>query len=171
MRHILALAVLSLVLAGCGETPAPTELAEPVSPALLSGAPRITTGPFFAVAACQADIGFNILFGGERVLMTHTTTDKKGKTHTTEHFRVQDFKGWRILVPVPPQTPPDFDVQGGAEMFSTHRDPSGNIMVRIHQGNLVFRDRTTGERVIAHHTIRIVPGQDPVSFWSCRRVG
>ena len=169
MRRILPLAVLSLTLAACGDNSGPTAAAEPA--ALFAGAPVITTGPFFPTAECMDDIGFNIRFGGERVLMTHTTTDKKGRTHQTMHFRVQDFMGWRLPETTFTNATVDYDVQGGAEMFAIQRDANGSITVRIHQGNLVFVDLVTGQRVIAHHTIREVPGQDPVSFWSCRLVG
>lgn len=170
MKFTTPLLALTLVgMVACSETAGPLAL-EPENE-LFSSAPTITRAPFFPVAECERDIGFNIRFGGERVLLTHTTTDRQGRTHTTEHFRVQDFKGWRMPVPNPPQTAPDFDVQGGAEMFSTHRNADGTIHVRIHQGNLVFRDVHTGQRVIAHHTIRMVPGRDPVNFWSCRLVG
>ena len=170
MQRIVPLTVLSLMLAGCGEAPGPVAVAEPA--ALFSGAPIVTTGPFFPVAECSGDIGFDIRFGGERVLMTHTTTDKKGRTHQTMHFRVQDFMGWRMPEPAPPTSAPDYAVQGGAEMFSTHREsPGGPIIVQIHQGNLVFVHLVTGQRVIAHHTIRNVPGQGSASYWSCRIAG
>lgn len=170
MQRIVPLAVLSLMLTGCDKTPGPTAVADGTP--LFSGAPTVTTAPFFAVAQCAADIGFDIRFGGQRVLMTHTTTDKQGRTHQTMHFRVQDFMGWRMPEPNPPVTAPDFAVQGGAEMFSTHREsPGGPIIVQIHQGNLVFVDLVTGQRVVAHHTIRNVPGQETQNFWSCRLVG
>jgi hypothetical protein len=171
MKRFVPVAVLSLALAGCGDTTSPSALADAGSTAALSSAPVRTTAPFFPVAECMDDIGFNIRFGGQRVLMTHTTTDRQGRTHTIEQFRVQDFQGWRMPVDNPPVTSADYAVQGGAEMFSTHRDAENNLIVRIHQGNLVFRDLVTGQRVIAHHTIRIVPDQEDVSFWSCRLVG
>lgn len=168
MNRNLPLTVFALMLTGCGES-VPSTLVEPIP--LFSSAPTVTTGPFYAVAGCQADIGFAIRFGGDRVLMTHTTMDQQGRTHQTLHFRAGEFMGWRTLVGSPPATGPDYAVQGGAEMFSTHRAADGSIMVQIHQGNLVFVDLVTGQRVIAHHTIRQVPGQATQNYWSCRLVG
>ncbi len=170
MQRILPLAVLSLMLTSCGEAPSPTAVAE--STPLFSGAPTVTTAPFFATAMCATDIGFNIRFGGDRVLMTHTTMDKQGRTHQTMHFQVKDFMGWRLPETTFTAATADYRVQGGAEMFSTHRQsPGGAIILQIHQGNLVFVDLVTGQRVIAHHTIRNVPGQETQNFWSCRLVG
>lgn len=173
MQRVLCFAVLSLLVTGCGDNPMPTAVAD--STLQFSGAPTVTTAPFFATAHCMADIGFNIHFGGQRALMAHTTTDRRGRTHQTMHFRVQDFVGWQTELANPPATirnsAPDYDVQGGAEMFAIHRDAAGDITVRIHQGNLVFVDTETGERVIAHHTIREVPGRAPANYWSCRMTG
>lgn len=171
MQRIFRLAVLPVLLLGCGETPAPTAVAGPSSAPLRSGAPTITTAPFFAVAECASDIGYDIRFGGQRALMVHTTTDASGKSHTLMQFRVQDFMGWRMPEPSPPNSAADFSVQGGAEMFAIQTDAEGRITVRIHQGNLVFQSLADGARVAAHHTIRQVPGRDPVSFWRCRLVG
>lgn len=170
MQRTLSLAAIVLSASACGDTPAPTELIQPDAP-LFSTAPAVTTAPFYAVAQCGADIGFDILFGGERVLLSHVTEDASGKKHTTLQFRTQEFEGWMTPETNPPTSDPDFDVQGGAEMFAIQTDAAGNVTVRIHQGNLVFESLSDDTRVVAHHTIREVPGQGTVSFWSCRIVG
>lgn len=170
MQRTLSLAAIAVSAVACGDTPAPTGLIQPDAP-LFSTAPTVTSAPFYAVAQCSADIDFDILFGGERVLLSHVTTDATGKKHTTLQFRTQDFMGWRMPETNPPTSGPDFDVQGGAEMFAIQTDAEGNTTVRIHQGNLVFESLSGDTRVVAHHTIREVPGQDPVNFWSCRISG
>lgn len=170
MHRTLSLVAIAVSVIACGDTPAVTDPIDSIEPTpqQFSTASVVTMDSFHAVAQCSADIGFDILFGGDRVLLTQVTTDRSGKKHTTLHFRTQDFKGWRMPEPTPPTSAPDFDVQGGAEMFAIQTDAEGTVRIRIHQGNLVFESLSDDSRVVAHHTIRQVPGTDPVSFWSCR---
>ncbi|MEO5824654.1 MAG: hypothetical protein ABIR59_02100 [Gemmatimonadales bacterium] len=163
MRTIIPLAIL--VLTACSDVSPPT--APPTVEPAFSGAATRVEGTFFGVASCQADIGYNIRFGGPRVLVRHVSG-----TDTTLSFGTQDFIGWRLPETTFDQTTVDFTVLGGAEMFNVKREPDGTLQVRIHEGTLIFRSVTGNYTVIARHVIRIVPGQDdPVNQWSCRIAG
>jgi hypothetical protein len=65
-------------------------------------------------------------------------------------------------------------------MFSIHYQGTGavpaatgsNVDVYIHQGTLVFVNTATGQRIVARHIIRKVPGQEGlVSMWTCGGTG
>lgn len=163
-----------VLLAACGDVtrPAPgatdRPLAVPVAATASAGATH-TEGLFFARAACANDIGYDIHFGGPRVLVEHVSP--KGITRS---FGTQDFRGW--LVPVTAanyqQLTPTFEVLGGAEMFNIKPDENGVLQTRIHQGTLVFAAMDGSYKVIARHIIRNVPGQSTgVNTWQCRLVG
>ncbi|MBA2291034.1 MAG: hypothetical protein H0W15_01115 [Gemmatimonadales bacterium] len=163
MRTIVPLAIL--VLTACADVSPPT--APAIGAPSFSGGATHVAGSFFAVAACQADIGYNIRFGGPRVLVRHVAG-----TDTTLSFGTQELEGWRLPETTFDQTTVDFTVLGGAEIFNIKRDADGTLQVRIHQGTLVFRSLTGNFTVIARHVIRIVPGQDaPVNQWNCRLGG
>ena len=178
MQRILPLVVLSAVLAGCSETSHPTAPEEIAAP-LFSSAPVREQIRLMPIATCADDIGFNIGFVIDAEQLRHTNVDGQGKRHTTRHFRAKGFEAWMLtraqstragFAQVRDMRAPDYVVQGGAEMFSVQTTGTGAV-IEIHQGNLVFENQTTGQRVIAHHTIRDVPGQERVSFWNCRVVG
>jgi hypothetical protein len=163
MRTVAALALL--IFTACTDVAPPTAPVEgPVS--LSSGATHLED-TFFAVAACLADIGYDIRFGGPRVLVRHVAG-----TDTTLSFRTQAFEGWQLPEVTFDQTTVDFSVLGGAEMFNIKRATDGTLEVRIHEGTLVFVSLADGSKVIARHVIKVVPGQSvPVSQWICRLVG
>jgi hypothetical protein len=165
IRTIAPLAPLALtVLAACQDAAPPTSA--DAGPSLLAAATHVED-VFFATAACQADIGFDIRFGGPRVLVRHVSG-----TDTTLSFRTQDFQGWRLPETTFDGTTVDYAVLGGAEMFNIKRADDGTLVVRIHEGTLVFESFAGSERIIARHVIRTVPGQGPVvNGWSCRRIG
>lgn len=122
---------------------------------------------FFATAACRADLGYDIRFGGSRELVRHVAG-----TDTTLSFRTQAFDGWRLPETVFTAATRDYVVLGGAEMFNIKRADDGTLEVRIHEGTLVFQSLTTGEKIVARHVIRTQPGQGTmVNGWSCREVG
>lgn len=159
---LLALATLAACAGDPGTAPSPDRRAP-----VMSGAATHTENTFFTTAACAADIGFSIRFGGPRVVVRHVAG-----TDTTLSFRTQEFQGWRLPESSFTQATVDFDVQGGAEMFNIKRDASGALEVRIHEGTLVFAALDGSFKVVARHIIRIVPGQGPtVNEWRCRIVG
>ena len=159
-----------LLLAGCADHPAaPSPVPSspvPSSPVRSAGATH-TNDTFFATAACQADIGYNIRFGGPRVLVRHVAG-----TDTTLSFRTQEFQGWRLPETTFTQATVDFEVLGGAEMFNIKRDDAGALHVRIHEGTLVFAALDGSAKVVARHIIRVNPGRGAmVNEWRCRVVG
>lgn len=173
MRPSATLALCLLLLPACGDNSLPTvfgqtaRLAANVGPSPASGGATHTEGQFFAMAACADDIGFNIRFGGSRVLVRHVAGED-----TTLSFRTQDFQGWKLPETTFDQTTVDYDVLGGAEMFNIKRDESGALQVRIHEGTLVFESLDGSHKVVARHTIRTVPGQGTmVDDWRCRIIG
>ena len=122
---------------------------------------------FFAVAQCMSDLGFEIRFGGPRVMVRHVSG-----TDTTLSFRTQQFQGWRLPETTFNQTTVDYAVLGGAEMFNIKRADDGTLHVRIHEGTLIFQSLTTGEKIVARHVIRVLPKQGTVeNTWHCRAVG
>ena len=160
--------VILLVLA------AGTACVDAVSPALeQSGSPTFsagathTEGTFFATAACAADLGFNIRFGGSRELVRHISG-----TDTTLSFRTQEFQGWQLPETTFDQSTVDYAVLGGAEMFNIKRESDGTLDVRIHEGTLVFSSLTSDQKIVARHVIRTVPGAGTmVNQWTCRLTG
>ena len=164
LRPLLPAALALVALAGC----AADRGTAPVSTApVFSGGATHTTDTFFATAACQADIGYNIRFGGPRELVRHVSG-----TDTTLSFRTQAFQGWRLPETAFTQATVDFEVLGGAEMFNIKRDDAGALHVRIHEGTLVFAALDGSAKVVARHIIRDLPGDAPViSTWDCRRTG
>lgn len=163
MRTILIVTVL--ILTACAD------LTRPVAPEIgapsFSAAAEHLAGSFFAVAACNADIGYDIQFGGPRVLVRHVAG-----SDTTLSFRTQDFQGWTLPETVFDQTTVDFEVLGGAEMFNIKREPGGALEIRIHEGTLVFSSIAGDHTVIARHVIRTIPGNGPtVNQWNCRLGG
>ncbi len=156
--------VLLLLLSACGEATRP--VAGP-SDAPLAARATHTADTFFATAACAADIGFDIRFGGPRVLVRHVAG-----TDTTLSFRTQEFQGWRLPETTFNQSTVDFTVLGAAEIFNIKRDESGALQVRIHEGTLVFEALDGSYKVVARHIIRFVPGQGLMANeWRCRIVG
>jgi hypothetical protein len=140
------------------------------------------------VAGCKEGVTENIEFTGiieNRV----NATQSNGSTHYTRHFTVKGLtgRGTRGTALTPTSAPlcsrtagsytgTQYEVVGGAEMFSIHYSGTGgvpaasgsNVNVFIHQGTLVFVNTTTGERIVARHIIRRVPGQDGlISMWTC----
>ena len=163
-------ALALLVLAGCAGDPttAPSPASAIRSPVTSQGATH-TPGLFFARAACTADIGFDIWFGGPRVLVEHASAKS-----ITRSFRVQEFQGWLTAVNASnyQQVAPAFEVLGGAEMFNIKPDENGVLQVRIHEGTLVFAALDGSYNVVARHIIRTLPSQGPVvNEWRCRVVG
>lgn len=167
----LVLSILSV--AACSEVTQPAigpdrSLVAPRAVSTSGGATH-TEGLFFARAACASDIGFDIYFGGPRVLVQHVSPRS-----ITRSFGTQEFRGW--LTPVTAanyqQVAPTFEVLGGAEMFNLKPDENGVLQTRVHEGTLVFSALDGSYRVIARHIIRNVPGQSTgVSTWECRIVG
>lgn len=161
IASMLALVLLTACAVDAATAPAPghpTDVA--LSPA------THTDNLFFATAACAADIGYNIRFGGPRTLVRHVSGNDE-----TFSFGTQDFQGW-IGSPPYTQADVDFEVQGGAEMFNIKRDEAGVIVIRIHQGTLVFVAVDGSFKVVARHIIRLVPGQETsVNTWQCRITG
>lgn len=159
-------ALLTIVLLqACAADSATAPADAPQPPVSLSPATH-TDDTFFAVAACAADIGYNIRFGGPRTLVRHVSGNDE-----TFSFGTQDFQGWIGSAPYT-QADVDFEVLGGAEMFNIKRDETGAFQIRIHQGTLVFAAVDGSVKVVARHVIRLVPGQQtPVSNWQCRITG
>jgi hypothetical protein len=140
------------------------------------------------VAGCKEGVTENIEFTGiieNRV----KATQANGSTNYIRHFTVKGLTGRGTMgTSLAPTSAPlcsrmassytgtQYEVVGGAEMFSIHYSGAGaipvatgsNVNVYIHQGTLVFVNTTTGERIVARHIIRRVPGQDGlVSMWTC----
>lgn len=156
--------LLALTLVGCADGPSPVEPGVVPEPPRFSSGAVITEGEFFATAMCEADIGFDIRFGGSRVLVRHVSGNDE-----TFSFRTQDFMGWRMPETVFTGETADFDVIGGAEMFNIKRNEDGSFHVRIHEGTLRFESLTGTEKVLARHTIRLNPGQgEVVNEWHCK---
>jgi hypothetical protein len=162
MKFTTPLLALTLVgMVACSETAGPLAL-EPEN-ALFSSAPTRTTMNFRAVAGCSNDTGENIAFGGIIENQLHETRDARGKVHRHRIFRARGMTGTGV------ESGTHYEVIGGAEMFSWQFDEAGTQRILIHQGNLVFQ--AEDHKVIAHHTIRQVPGQEEtLNFWTCRRV-
>lgn len=156
--------VLALTIVGCADGPSPVEPGiDPESPRFSSGA-VITEDEFFATAMCEADIGFDIHFGGPRVLVRHVSGNDE-----TFSFRTKDFMGWRMPETVFTAETADFDVVGGAEMFNIKRNGDGSFHVRIHEGTLRFESLKGPGKVLARHTIRLNPGQgEMLNEWRCK---
>lgn len=165
LHRLGATALLALAsLAACGDAVSPA--LETIQSASVLNATRIED-TFFATAACQADLGYNIRFGGPRTLVRSVDG-----TDTTISFGTQAFQGWQLPEATFDQSTVDYAVLGGAEIFNIKRADDGTLDVRIHEGTLVFRSLTTGEKIVARHIIRFNPGQgEMVNTWSCREVG
>lgn len=166
LRAALPAAFALVSLAACAGDRATAPAGASTAP-LRSGAATHTEDRFMATAACAADIGYNIRFGGPRELVRHVAG-----TDTTLSFRTQAFQGWRLPETAFTQATVDFSVQGGAEMFNIKRDDAGALQVRIHEGTLVFAALDGSFKVVARHVIRFVPGQGLMADgWRCRVVG
>lgn len=156
--------ILAFTLGGCADAPSPVEPGAVQEPPRVSSGAAITETEFFATAMCAADIGFDIYFRGQRVLVRHVSGNDE-----TFSFRTQDFMGWRMPESVFTGETADFDVVGGAEMFNIKRNEEGSFHVRIHEGTLRFESLTGTETVLARHSIRLNPGQgEMVSEWRCK---
>ena len=174
MRKRSALPALLASIIACGDvsqttSPSSRALPTPDEPALASSPVTRTTAPFIARATCTADIGFDIWFGGMRVLREHTSS-----TSRTQSFLTKEFHGWLSAVTTSnyQSVTPFFEVLGGAEMFNWKPDENGILRVRIHEGTLVFAALDGSYKVVARHVIRDVPGQtETISEWNCRIVG
>lgn len=173
-RTAALLVSLALVAACTAEPPSAPALDLPDAPRmqLVSGAAggaEHVTDQFFATATCGGDIG-SIRFGGARVMVRHVSGND-----TTLAFGVQAFQGWQMPETVFDQSTVDYEVLGGAEMFNIKRQgdaTNGPIVVKIHNGTLVFRSLADGSKIVARHIIRDLPGTAPVlSTWECRRTG
>lgn len=173
-RTAALLVSLAIVTACTAEPPSAPVRQAPDAPRLALGSGA--AGPaehvvdqFFATAACGGDIG-SIRFGGTRVMVRNVSGND-----TTLAFRAQAFQGWQLPETVFDQRTVDYEVLGGAEMFNIKREgdaTNGPIVVRIHNGTLVFRSLTDGSTIVARHIIRDLPGDAPVlSVWDCRRTG
>lgn len=159
-----SLLAVGVTLAACDDVPSPVAPVDPGAAPLFNSGATITEGDFFATAACSADIGFDIHFGGHRVLVRHVSGNDE-----TFSFRTQDFRGWRMPETTFNDETVDFDVVGGAEMFNIKRNEDDSFHVRIHQGTLVFQALEGDDRVLARHVIRHNPGHgEMVSEWSCK---
>ena len=174
MRKRISLPVLLAAIVACGEVTQPTApiadaVLGPSAPSFASSAVTRTTAPFIARATCTADIGFDIWFGGTRVLREHASS-----TSRTQSFVTNDFQGWLTAVTTSTyqSVAPSFQVLGGAEMFNYKPDENGVLRVRIHEGTLVFAALDGSYKVVARHVIRDVPGQTTsISTWNCKLVG
>lgn len=156
---LLALTVVGAI--ACSETTGTLPL-EPDN-ASFSGAPTRTSIDFSAVAGCRNDTGENIAFGGRIENQVHETKDAQGKVHRHRIFRAKGMTGTGV------DSGTHYEVIGGAEMFTWQYDAGGALRILIHQGNLVFQ--AENQKIIAHHTIRRVPGQEEtVNVWTCRQV-
>lgn len=154
--------LLALIgLSACGDRH--PQLLEPEGP-LFSGAPTRETIPFSATALCAPHTGENIAFRGTIENQVHETTDARGKVHRHRIFRARGMTGTGVI------SGTQYEVIGGAEMFTWQYNEDGSLRILIHQGNLVFQ--AEDHKIIAHHTIRQVPGQEQtLNTWTCRRVG
>jgi hypothetical protein len=161
MRRSASLLVFAaLALPACSDQPA--SVLEPVTPAF-SRAPDRQTISFAATAQCGPDTGENIAFGGTIENQVHEMTDATGKIHRHRVFRTRGMTGTGVV------SGTQYNVVGGAEMFSWQFDGDGNQRILIHEGTLVFQ--TSDHRIVARHVIRNVPGQDGVlNTWACQRV-
>ncbi len=163
MRARTVLPIGIVVLTACTDLPPATAPAHE-APSFSSGASHVED-TFFATAMCAPAIGYNIRFGGPRVLVRHVT----GTRDTTFMFRTHAFQGWRLPETVFDGTTVDFSVRGGAEMFNIKRAEDGTLEVRIHEGTLIFQSISGDDMVIARHVIRTVPGQSvTMNQWNCR---
>lgn len=175
MYRTAALLVSLVSVAACtAEPPSAPALDVPEAPRLqlvsgAAGGAAHVVDTFFATATCGGDIG-SIRFGGRRELVRNVSGND-----TTLAFRAQAFQGWRLPETVFDQSTVDYEVLGGAEMFNIKREgdaTNGPIVVRIHNGTLVFRSLADGSKIVARHVIRDRPGDAPVlSTWDCRRTG
>lgn len=129
---------------------------------------------FTAVAMVEYCHGENIRFTGTIENRVTKTTDAKGVIHYTRSFRTKGMTGTGV------DSGTEYDVLGGAEMFAVkdavfNSDGTWNLSkslaesdIFIHQGTLVFRNRSDGSKFVARHIIRKVPGQDvPLNVWKC----
>lgn len=134
----------------------------------------INTITFTATALIEHCHGENILFTGTIENRVSQSRDARGVVHYTRSFRTKEMTGTGLI------SGSEYDVLGGAEMFAIQDavlNPDGSLNLSgslaesdivIHQGTLVFRNRSDGDQVVARHVIRKVPGQDvTVNEWRC----
>jgi hypothetical protein len=152
-----------LVTAGVAACADPvTSTPDSIEPAF-AGAPVRQEMQFSATALCGPDTGENIAFGGWIINQTHETRDARGKRHAHRVFTAGSMTGTGAL------SGTQYDVRGGAEMFSWQYDANGAVRILIHQGTLVFA--AEDHQIIARHVIRNTPGpQATINTWSCQRV-
>lgn len=129
---------------------------------------------FSAVAGIAECHGENIAFTGVIQNRVSKTTNANGQVHYTRSFYTRGMTGTGTI------TGTEYDVLGGAEMFSI-KNPVFNTEgmlnipgslteseIFIHQGTIVFQSRNDGSRVVARHIIRKVPGKEEwVNRWEC----
>lgn len=129
---------------------------------------------FTAVALIEKCHGENIRFTGTIENRVTTTTDANGVIHYTRSFRTKGMTGTGL------KSGAEYDVLGGAEMFAVKDavlNPDGSLNIPgslavsdivIHQGTLVFENRSDGSKVVARHIIRKVPGRNTIiNEWKC----
>ena len=186
--RVLALGILVFFFNSCQKDVANKDstIGEILSVNNGKGGTTMTSVCFQAVAEIgHCNGGEDILFKGTIEMKENITTNQNGSTSITRHFIAKDIVGWgvqggRLLPATAPAcqrtysgtfTGTEYQVQGGAEMFSIHYDAGGSATpagsrIFIHQGTLVFVDQD-GNRVVARHTIRKTPGGEFVNQWEC----
>lgn len=190
LQRMLALGILVFLFNACQKdvSSKDTTIDEILALNNGKGGTTMTSVCFQAVAEIgHCNGGEDILFKGTIEMKENITTHENGSTSITRHFLAKDISGWGVqggsLLPTTPTVPAcektysgiftgtEYQVQGGAEMFSIHFDAGGSATpagsrVFIHQGTLVFVDQD-GNRVVARHTIRKTPGGEFVNQWEC----
>lgn len=129
---------------------------------------------FTAVALIEHCHGENIRFTGIIENRVTTTTDAKDIVHYTRSFSTRGMTGTGLI------SGAEYDVLGGAEMFAIKDavlNPNGTLNLSgslseseivIHQGTLVFQNRADGNKVVARHIIRKIPGSSTtINEWKC----
>ncbi|MBC5774291.1 hypothetical protein H8S95_09485 [Pontibacter sp. KCTC 32443] len=170
-RKLLSLVGLSLLLFACSDQ---SEEVQP-SATIAQNAVTVTEITFTATALINECYGEDIRFTGIIENKVKKTNSASGQTHYIRQFTVKGMTAVGL------ETGTEFDVVGGAEMFSI-KNPvynadgslnlSGSILgesdVVIHRGTLVFVSQEDGSHVIARHIITKNPGQGVKSnIWDC----
>lgn len=149
----------------------------------------ITTTCFRAIAKVGACTGGEwIYFSGLIDNRVSTNVNANGSTVVTRSFSVREMSGKGISAGATLSnmacstafsgtytgtlTGTQYNVLGGAEMFSIHFDPGGSATLGgsntfIHRGTIVFENTASGQKVIAKHVIRKVNGVLQQDSWEC----
>jgi hypothetical protein len=169
-RKILPMAGLYLLLMACSDQ---QDEVQP-SATIAQEAVTVTEITFTATAMLNSCYGEDILFTGIIENKVKKTESASGQTHFIRQFTVKGMTAVGL------ETGTEFDVIGGAEMFSI-KDPVYNADgvlllpasltesdIVIHRGTLVMVSREDGSRVVARHIISKNPGQGVMTnTWDC----